>query len=166
MNTGIMLPLSRFVRGFFRVHVSIKTVCLTIVLWLFWAKRCRGVSHTPSMAAKKHVRRGYFVHRYHSVSAHIRAYAIRPYTCSIEIIALLVSVLVPFPPIWGRMRYAPTPVRWWLWLNTVKHDPCSIEILACTMPTIGSDGMFLRSLHKEIRDESTVTTGKSVLLLN
>ena len=44
--------------------------------------------------------------------------------------------------------------------------PCSIEILACTMPTIGSDGMFLRFLHKEKRDESTVTTGKSVLLLN
>ena len=34
-----------------------------------------------------------------SVFAHMRAYAIRPYTCSIEIIALLVSVLVPFPPI-------------------------------------------------------------------
>ena len=31
-----------------------------------------------------HIRRGYFVRRYHFIFAHIRAYAIRPYTCSID----------------------------------------------------------------------------------
>ena len=48
---------------------------------------CRGVSHTPFMAGMLHIRRGYFVRRYHSVFAHIRAYAIRPYTCSFIIVA-------------------------------------------------------------------------------
>ena len=48
---------------------------------------CRGVSHTPFTAGMLHIRRGYFVRRYHSVFAHIRAYAIRPYTCSLEIMA-------------------------------------------------------------------------------
>ena len=79
---------------------------------------------------------------------------------------VMLGDIVSFSPTSGRMRYAPTPVRLLSWLNTVNHYPCSIEILACTMPTIGSDGMFLRFLHKEKRDESTVTTGKSVLLPN
>ena len=43
--------------------------------------------------------------------ARMRAYAIRPYTCSIEFLAMLVCASVPFPLTSGRMRYAPTPVR-------------------------------------------------------
>ena len=88
---------------------------------------CRGVSHTPSMAGMLHVRRGYFVRRYHSVFAHIRAYAIRPYTCSFKNDALLGYALIPFPLTSGRMRYAPTPVRLLTWLNTVNHYTCSIK---------------------------------------
>ena len=45
------------------------------------------------------------------VFAHMRAYAIRPYTCSVKNDALLVGVLVSFSPTSGRMRYAPTLVR-------------------------------------------------------
>ena len=45
------------------------------------------------------------------VFAHIRAYAIRPYTCSIDFWCLLGWWLVSFSPTSGRMRYAPTPVR-------------------------------------------------------
>ena len=47
-------------------------------------QNCRGVSHTPFMAAKLHVRGWRFVGCYHFVFAHVRAYAIRPYICSIE----------------------------------------------------------------------------------
>ena len=45
---------------------------------------CRGVSHTPFTAAKKHIKRMCHVRRYHFIFAHIRAYAIRPYTYSIK----------------------------------------------------------------------------------
>ena len=40
--------------------------------------------------------------------AAVRAYAIRPYTCSIEILGMLGDGLVPFSLFSGRMRYAPT----------------------------------------------------------
>ncbi len=55
--------------------------------------------------------------------AHMRAYAIRPYTCSIEILAMLVCVSVSFSPTSGRMRYVPTPVR----LNSCRFvcDDCA-----------------------------------------
>ena len=43
--------------------------------------------------------------------AHIRAYAIRPYTCSIVFWGLLGCMLFPFPPTWGRIAYALTLVR-------------------------------------------------------
>ena len=43
--------------------------------------------------------------------AHIRAYAIRPYTCSIDFGYLWGCVMIPFSPTSGRMRYAPTLVR-------------------------------------------------------
>ena len=55
---------------------------------------CRGVSHTPFMAGKKHIKRMCHVRRYHFIFAHVRAYAIRPYTCSVEIFVLLGDVLV------------------------------------------------------------------------
>ena len=42
---------------------------------------CRGVSHTPSMAANMPIQRWYYVRCQHFISAHIRAYAIRPYSC-------------------------------------------------------------------------------------
>ena len=125
-----MLPSSWFVRGFCHVHVGIKTVCLTIVLSSNSSKNCRGVSHTPSMAAWLHVRRGYFVRRYHSVFAHVRAYAIRPYTCSIDFWDMLGCVSVPFSPTSGRMRYAPTPVRVKSWLNMVYIYTCSMIVVA------------------------------------
>ena len=50
---------------------------------------CRGVSHTPSMAANMPIQRWYYVRCQHFISAHVRAYAIRPYTCSVEIRASL-----------------------------------------------------------------------------
>ena len=50
---------------------------------------CRGVSHTPSMAANMPIQRWYYVRCQHFISAHIRAYAIRPYTYSVEIRASL-----------------------------------------------------------------------------
>ena len=46
-----------------------------------------------------------------SVFAHVRAYAIRPYTCSIDFGYLWGCVMIPFSPTSGRMRYAPTLVR-------------------------------------------------------
>ena len=49
------------------------------------------------------------------VFAHLRAYAIRPYTCSIDFWDLLGCVLVPFSLTSGRMRYAPTHVRLISW---------------------------------------------------
>ena len=45
---------------------------------------CRGVSHTPSMAGKMQIKRMCHVRRYHFIFAHVRAYAIRPYTYSIK----------------------------------------------------------------------------------
>ena len=45
------------------------------------------------------------------IFARFRAYAIRPYTCSVEIWAWLGNGLVSFSLTWGRMRYAPTPIR-------------------------------------------------------
>ena len=48
---------------------------------------CRGVSHTPFMAGKVHIKRMCHVGRYHFVFAHVRAYAIRPYTCSFIVMA-------------------------------------------------------------------------------
>ena len=62
----------KFIR--YKHHISVK-----------FAKRCRGVSHTPFMAAKLYVRGWWFFGCYHFVFAHFRAYAIRPYTCSVEI---------------------------------------------------------------------------------
>ena len=50
---------------------------------------CRGVSHTPSMAANMPIQRWYYVRCHHFIFAHVRAYAIRPYTCSVEIRASL-----------------------------------------------------------------------------
>ena len=72
---------------------------------------CRGVSHTPFTLAKKHVRRYCFFGRYRFVFAHIRAYAIRPYTCSVDFWDWLGCWLVSYSLTSGRMRYAPTPVR-------------------------------------------------------
>ena len=63
------------------------------------------------MAGKMQIKRWCHVGRYCSAFAHIRAYAIRPYTCSIVFWDILVCALVSFPPTPGRMRYAPTPVR-------------------------------------------------------
>ena len=80
------------------------------------AKRCRGVSHTPSTAAKLHVRGWWFVGCYHFVFAHLRAYAIRPYICSIEILGLLGRTFRAFSITSGRMRYAPTFVRLKSWV--------------------------------------------------
>ena len=40
---------------------------------------CRGVSHTPSMAANMPIQRWYYVRCHHFIFAHVRAYAIRPY---------------------------------------------------------------------------------------
>ena len=59
---------------------------------------CRGVSHTPFTAAKKHIKRMCHVRRYHFIFAHVRAYVIRPYTCSIDFRVLLGDVLVSFSP--------------------------------------------------------------------
>ena len=50
---------------------------------------CRGVSHTPSMAANMPIQRWYYVRCHRFIFAHVRAYAIRPYTCSVEIMASL-----------------------------------------------------------------------------
>ena len=50
---------------------------------------CRGVSHTPFTAANMPIQRWYYVRCQHFISAHIRAYAIRPYTYSVEIRASL-----------------------------------------------------------------------------
>ena len=50
---------------------------------------CRGVSHTPSMAANMLIQRWYYVRCHRFIFAHVRAYAIRPYTCSVEIRASL-----------------------------------------------------------------------------
>ena len=61
------------------------------------------------------------------VFAHIRAYAIRPYTCSVEFLTMLVCVLVSFSLTSGRMRYAPTLVRILSRLNTINHYTCSVE---------------------------------------
>ena len=46
---------------------------------------CRGARHTPSTAANMPIQRWYYVRCQHFISAHVRAYAIRPYTCSVEI---------------------------------------------------------------------------------
>ena len=40
---------------------------------------CRGVSHTPFTAANMPIQQWYYVRCQHFISAHIRAYAIRPY---------------------------------------------------------------------------------------
>ena len=85
-------------------------------------KICRGVSHTPSTAAKWHVRGWWFVGCYHFVFVHLRAYAIRPYTCSIEILGLLDCVLLVFSLTSGRMRYAPTLVRLKLRLTISRQN--------------------------------------------
>ena len=76
-----------------------------------WPNMCRGVSHTPFTLAKKHVRRYCFFGRYRFVFAHIRAYAIRPYTCSVDFWDWLGCWLVSYSLTSGRMRYAPTLVR-------------------------------------------------------
>ena len=55
--------------------------------------------------------RGYIGLCVGSVFAHFRAYAIRPYTCSIDFLGMLDWGLVPFSLTLGRMRYAPTHVR-------------------------------------------------------
>ena len=88
---------------------------------------CRGVSHTPFMAGKKHIKRWWCVRCHYFIFAHVRAYAIRPYTCSVEFFVLLGCGLVSYSPTSGRMRYAPTPVRLLSWLNTVNHYHCSID---------------------------------------
>ena len=56
------------------------------------------------------------------IFAHIRAYAIRPYTCSIEILGLLDCVLLVFSLTSGRMRYAPTLVRLKLRLTISRQN--------------------------------------------
>ena len=38
--------------------------------------------------------------------------------------------IISFSPTSGRMRYAPTLVRWLSWLNTVNHYTCSMGIMA------------------------------------
>ena len=106
------------------------------MLTVKWSNRCRGVSHTPSTAGKMHIKRWCHVGCYHFISAHIRAYAIRPYTCSIDFRDLLGCVMISFPPTSGRMRYAPTPVRLLSWMNTVNIYTCSIDfwvLLVCVL---------------------------------
>ena len=73
--------------------------------------KCRGVSHTPSMAAWMPINRWCLVERIHFNFAHIRAYAIRPYTYSVDFRDLLGCVLISISLTSGRMRYAPTHVR-------------------------------------------------------
>ena len=58
---------------------------------------CRGVSHTPSMTANTLIKR-----------------------------CIMFAAIVSFSPTWGRMRYAPTPVRLLSWPNTINHYPRSI----------------------------------------
>ena len=69
------------------------------------------------------------------VFAHIRAYAIRPYTCSIDFWDMLVCVFVSFSLTSGRMRYAPTHVRLLSWMNTVDNYTCSIVFWADNVMT-------------------------------
>ena len=84
------------------------------------SNRCRGVSHTPFMAGMLHIQRWYHVGRYHSVFAHVRAYAIRPYTRLFKNDGDVFVVIIPFSLTSGRMRYAPTLIRLLSRLNTVN----------------------------------------------
>ena len=123
----------------------------TIALPMKSPKMCSGVSHTPFMAAKRHVRRGWCVGRYYFVFAHLRAYAIRPYTCSIDFRVCLGSVSFSFSPTWGRMRYAPTTIHskhgWidsWItnrWINSsFSTKPLSPQIFYCPLVTAPATG--------------------------
>ena len=94
---------------------------LTFALSIEFYKICRGVSHTPSTAAKLHVQRLWFVGCYHFIIVHLRAYAIRPYICSIEILGLMGRTFLAFSLTSGRMRYAPTLVRLKSWGCWVKN---------------------------------------------
>ena len=65
-------------------HKRVKSSGSVIMSPVKWPNRCRGVSHTPFIAAKLHIRREWCVGRHYFVFANVRAYAIRPYTCSID----------------------------------------------------------------------------------
>ena len=87
------------------------------------------------MAGMLHIKRMCHVGQHHFVFAHVRAYAIRPYTCSIDFGDWLGCVLVPYSPTSGRMPVRHTPVRLLSWPNTINHYPCSIEFWADNIMT-------------------------------
>ena len=72
---------------------------------------CRGVSHTPFMAAWLHIiHPPYYPWNNRTC---VGAYRIRPSwrgNCMFDECVML-GVIIPFSLTWGRMRYAPTPVR-------------------------------------------------------
>ena len=155
-----MLPSSRFVRGVCHVHVSIKTVCLTIVLWLFWAKRCRGVSHTPSTAGKLHIKQP--SHYPWNKRKCVGAYRIRPSrrrkSTSNECVMFV--VIISFSPTWGRMRYAPTHVRLNFGLTSSwqnRRNGCDDADTGHTKPSKRSWRCWLGS-HKTLKTIVTTLT--------
>ena len=98
---GIMLPSSWFVRGF-----------------------------VGFMSASKRFVWGLCYHQINGKS--VGAYRIRPshWRKSMFDGGDVLGDIIPFSPTWGRMRYAPTPVRLLSWLNTINHYHCSIEFWA------------------------------------
>ena len=110
------------------------------------------------MAGMLHIRRGYFVHRYYFIFAHIRAYAIRPYTCSIKNDNDVFAVIVSFSPTSGRMRYAPTLVRlktmlYWVmgWSHFRPHQGVCDTPLHPFDWNLGDIGLLVDSIFAHLR---------------
>ena len=91
----------------------------TVVRWYSWVcwivgwlrfRSFEGVCDTPLHMFDWFL--GYVGLGVGSIFAHFRAYAIRPYTCSIINDNVMLGNIIPFSPTSGRMRFAPTHVRW------------------------------------------------------
>ena len=100
------------------------------------------------------------VHRFNG--KYVGAYRIRPSWrgCCIFDDNDVFAVIISFPLTWGRMRYAPTLVRWLLRLNRINDYPCSIKNDAynnVTKPSNESRRCWL-GLHKTLKRFATMLT--------
>ena len=110
----------------------------TTVSSMLQANKCRGVSHTPWCERKTPIIPPPFhpcIHR-----KGVGAYRIRPPwrgSCTLND-GEMFAVVIAFPLIWGRMRYAPTHVRLLSRVNTINYYTCSVIVTGMLVYVIAS----------------------------
>ena len=108
--------------------------------------------HTPCTAANMPIQRWYYVRCHRIIFAHVRAYAIRPYTCSVEIRASLGENTITNRPIQSSCYHRINGK----YVGTYRIRPsrrriCPLNDDVCSLPTL-----HFRSLEGRMRYARTV----------